>query len=107
MEKGTVKSYDAVNVTVFAPATEETKIVNEHIKVISKPAGVFYPEELLAQAGGNAFRAARLAMTRALELASGMPALIPHASSAKTATIALEEIAQGKIASVKNRTLPL
>lgn len=47
--------------------------------------------------GGGIFSLVRLAMIRALELASGKPSLINHASSDKVTTIALEEIAQGKI----------
>ncbi|MBP9854932.1 MAG: DNA-directed RNA polymerase subunit omega [Candidatus Omnitrophica bacterium] len=52
---------------------------------------------MLATSGGSVFRLTRLAMNRALELASGMPALIKHHPSANLTTIALEEIAQGKV----------
>ena len=64
---------------------------------IKKMTGVFCSEELLPQTGGGIFRLVRIATLRALELASGKPPLIHNASSGKVTTIALEEIAQGKI----------
>ena len=51
----------------------------------------------MLKTGGNEFRLVRIAMLRALEIDSGSPPLIEHASSDKSTTIALEEIAQGKI----------
>ena len=54
-------------------------------------------EELLLKVGGGVFSLVRVAMLRALELASGKPSLIDNASSDKTTVIVLEEISQGKI----------
>jgi DNA-directed RNA polymerase omega subunit len=48
-------------------------------------------------AGGGVFGLARVAMLRAIEIHFGSPPLIEHAASDKETTIALNEIAQGRI----------
>ena len=63
----------------------------------------FCSEELLSQSGGSLFSLARIAMLRALELAAGKRPLINNPSSDKVATIAFEEIAQGKILFKNNK----
>ena len=54
-------------------------------------------EELLPKAEFSVYRLVRLAATRAIELAEGKPRLIAHPSLDKETTIALEEIAAGKV----------
>ena len=54
-------------------------------------------EELLPRAGNSVYRLVRMAACRALELADGKPPLIPKPQTDKLTTIALEEIAQGKL----------
>ena len=54
-------------------------------------------EELLPQAGGSIYRLIRMASDRALELSEGKPMLIKNPSSDKVTTIAMMEIAQGKV----------
>jgi DNA-directed RNA polymerase omega subunit len=54
-------------------------------------------DDLLPGAGGNIFCLARIAMMRAIEIHSGKPALIRHSITEKSTTIALKEIALGKI----------
>ena len=56
-------------------------------------------EELLPKADGSIYKLVRMATNRALELSEGKPRLIESPSSDKITTIALEEIAQGKIVS--------
>lgn len=51
---------------------------------------------MLSKSGGSIFRLTRIAMNRALELAAGNPPLIRHHSKNLT-TIALQEIAQGRV----------
>ncbi|MGE0269450.1 MAG: DNA-directed RNA polymerase subunit omega [Candidatus Omnitrophota bacterium] len=52
---------------------------------------------MLEKSGGSIFRLTRMAMVRALELASGSPALVQHTPTRNLTSIALEEIAQGKV----------
>ena len=54
-------------------------------------------EELLPQAGGSIYRLIRMASDRALELSEGKPMLIKNPTSDKVTTIAMIEIAQGKV----------
>lgn len=54
-------------------------------------------EDLLPRSGMSIYRLVRMASNRALELSEGKPALIEKPSSDKLTTIALEEIAKGKI----------
>jgi len=55
-------------------------------------------EKLLPQANQSIYKLILMASQRALELAEGAPKLIEYPSSEKPATIALEEIAAGKVA---------
>ena len=54
-------------------------------------------EDLLAKADGSVYKLVRLAAKRALELSEGQPPLIKNPSTDKVTTLALEEIAQGKV----------
>ena len=63
-----------------------------------KPAGAVTVDGLLAHSNGSIFFLARIAMLRALEIHGGSRPLIDHGSSEKATSIALREIAQGKIA---------
>lgn len=54
-------------------------------------------EKLLTKSGYSIYKLVRMASKRAMELADGMPRLIENPSSQKTATIALEEILNGKV----------
>ena len=54
-------------------------------------------EELLPMAENSIYKLVRMASNRALELADGKPTLLEKISSDKVTTIALEEIARGKV----------
>lgn len=54
-------------------------------------------ENLLGKAGGSVYKLVRLASKRASELADNKPNLIDAHISQKLATIALQEIAAGKV----------
>ena len=54
-------------------------------------------EELLPKSNWSIYRLVRMAANRAAELSDGHPALIKHAREDKVTSIALEEIAQGKV----------
>ena len=54
-------------------------------------------EELLPKSGMSTYRLVRMASNRALELSDGKPPLIDKPNSDKLTSIALEEIARGKI----------
>lgn len=54
-------------------------------------------EKLLSRTNNSIYDLVILASQRALELAEGMPKLIEYPSSDKPATIALEEIMEGKV----------
>ncbi|MCK5580392.1 MAG: DNA-directed RNA polymerase subunit omega [Candidatus Omnitrophica bacterium] len=58
-----------------------------------------YPpiENLLPKAGYSIYTLVRMAANRATELAEGNSKLIESPATAKTATVALEEIAAGKV----------
>ena len=58
-----------------------------------------YPpiENLLPKTGFSIYRLVRMAASRATELADGSPKIIEIPPGEKTATIALEEISQGKV----------
>jgi len=58
-----------------------------------------YPplEDLLPKSGYSIYTLVRIASRRATELADGKPNLIEAPGSAKTATVALEEICAGKV----------
>ena len=54
-------------------------------------------EELLPRSGNSVYRLIRMAANRALEISDGRPSLIKSPASDKATTIALEEIALGKV----------
>lgn len=54
-------------------------------------------EKLLDKSKGSVYKLVVLASRRALELAEGNPKLIPLNVAMKPSTIALQEIAQGKV----------
>jgi len=54
-------------------------------------------EKLLPKSNWSIYRLVRMAAIRALELSEGKPCLIEKPSSDKFTSIALEEIAEGKI----------
>lgn len=56
-------------------------------------------DKLLNQAGGGMFSLVRMAMIRAVEIQAGSPPLVDcrHLALDKYATIALEEISQGRM----------
>ncbi len=56
-------------------------------------------EDLLPKAEGSVYKLVRMASKRAMELADGKPALIQKPQSDKETSIALEEIAKGKVVS--------
>ena len=54
-------------------------------------------EKLLDKSLGSIYKLVILASKRALEIAEGQPRLVDDALSAKPSTVALHEIAEGKI----------
>lgn len=54
-------------------------------------------EDYLSKADGSVYRLVRMAANRALEISEGKPPLIKSVSTDKVTSLALEEIAQGKI----------
>lgn len=54
-------------------------------------------EKLLGKADKSIYKLVIIASKRALELAEGQPKLVESTNSSKPSTIALEEIAAGKI----------
>ena len=54
-------------------------------------------EKLLGQSLGSIYKLVILASKRALEIAEGQPRLVEDAPTAKPSTVALHEIAEGKI----------
>ena len=54
-------------------------------------------ERLLDKSDNSVYKLVNLASRRALEIAEGQPKLVSANSSAKPSTIALQEIAEGKI----------
>ena len=54
-------------------------------------------EDLLHRAGNSIYKLVNMASARALELSAGRRCLVDKPSSEKFTTMALEEIAQGKI----------
>lgn len=61
-------------------------------------------EELLPHCSMSIYRLTRTASKRAIELASGKPSLVKHALIEKATTVALKEIADGKIESAAGIT---
>ncbi len=58
-------------------------------------------EKMIDKAEGSIYKLVILASKRALELSEGQPALVPHNSAVRPSTIAMEEIAAGKIRAKK------
>ena len=54
-------------------------------------------EDLLPSSGHSVYRLIRMASSRALEISDGKPSLVKNIESDKATSIALEEIAQGKV----------
>lgn len=54
-------------------------------------------EDLLDKTGGSVYKLVIMAAKRALEIAEGQPPMIAVESSLKPSTIAIKEIAAGKI----------
>ncbi len=54
-------------------------------------------ENLLDKTGNSVYKLVNLASRRALEIAEGQPKLVDCSSATKPSTIALQEIAEGKI----------
>ena len=54
-------------------------------------------EDLLPRSGFSVYRLIRMAANRALEISDGKPSLIKNPTSDKATSIALQEIAQGKV----------
>jgi DNA-directed RNA polymerase omega subunit len=61
-------------------------------------------ENLLPHCAMSIYRLTRTASKRAIELASGKPALVKHALVEKPTTVALKEIANGKVESAPGIT---
>jgi DNA-directed RNA polymerase omega subunit len=59
--------------------------------------GYFPREKLLDKTGDSIYKLVILASKRALELAEGKPKLVEADSAVKLSTLALMEIAQGKV----------
>lgn len=60
-------------------------------------------EKLLDKSNGSGYKLVILAAKRALEIAEGQPKLVEADSSMKPSSIALEEIAQGKVQVKKSK----
>ncbi len=54
-------------------------------------------ETLLPKAGGSVYRLVRMASMRALELSEGIPSLVEKHQDEKLTSVALSEIAAGKV----------
>jgi len=54
-------------------------------------------EKLLDKSGNSIYKLVVLASKRALEIAEGQPKLVTAAASVKPASVALSEIAEGKV----------
>ena len=54
-------------------------------------------EKLLDKADNSVYKLVMLAAKRTLEIAEGQPRLVPGNSSYKPSSVALEEIADGKV----------
>lgn len=61
-------------------------------------------ETLLDKSGGSIYKLVILAAKRALEIAEGQPKLVAAAASVKPSTVALHEIAEGKVEYGKQKT---
>lgn len=54
-------------------------------------------EDLLDKTGGSVYKLVIMAAKRALEIAEGQPTLIPADQTIKPSTMAIKEIAAGKV----------
>jgi len=61
-------------------------------------------EKLLDKSEGSIYKLVLLASKRALEIAEGQPKMADVNSSTKPSTVALHEIAEGKVECVKAKT---
>jgi len=61
-------------------------------------------ETLLDKSGGSIYKLVILAAKRGLEIAEGQPKMVEAPVSMKPSTIALHEIAEGKVESKKLKT---
>ena len=95
----------AVNVKILLVQPQEAIINVNQKKDVIRSERALCREELLQKTGTGVFSLVRIAMIRALELASGKPCLINNPSSDKTTITVLEEISQGKIGmKIKGKT---
>ncbi|OGX46387.1 MAG: DNA-directed RNA polymerase subunit omega [Omnitrophica WOR_2 bacterium RIFCSPLOWO2_12_FULL_51_8] len=60
-------------------------------------------EKLLDQSGSSIYKLVILASKRALEIAEGQPKLVEMSQSVKPSTVALYEIAAGKVRYVRSK----
>lgn len=60
-------------------------------------------EKLLDKSQGSIYKLVILASKRALEIAEGQPKLVTDDASVKPSTVALHEIAEGKIEAKKSK----
>ena len=61
-------------------------------------------ERLLDKSMGSIYKLVILASKRALEIAEGQPKLVSEDASVKPSTVALHEIADGKVEAKKSKT---
>ena len=71
--------------------------MSPHRRILKKTNEPYFINQLLTESKGSIFSLVRLATIRALELDSGKPSLVQNTFTDKATTIALEEIAQGKV----------
>ena len=71
---------------------------------IENPEEMLSLDKLVPNAGGSIFILARIAMLRSTEIYNGSPPLVDHLPLDKSTTIALKEIAAGKVV-FKNKDL--
>ena len=60
-------------------------------------------EEMLGKSDHSLYKLVNLAAMRALEIAEGQPKLVDDKANVKPSTVALHEIARGKIEAKKNK----
>ena len=89
-------------------SSSEVAIADEHLEPIARPKKKNAPipmshqgeiplATMLPHAGDNIFCLIRMAMVRALDIHEGSKPLVEHDSSDKATSIALNEIAHGKV----------
>lgn len=54
-------------------------------------------DKMLTSSGGNVFRLARIAMLRAVEINMGSPSLVERSPQEKESTLAMREMAEGRL----------